>query len=117
MKINVKLPHVNKKQLARKKILVQTSNKQLGVEWTMKGFGKPFRKSDRKKNGKNSKNQSGIAALWTKIPLARKLIFVYTLFSHSILKLEQKKFHAAKPLAFSLHFLFQLDQDHFCKLT
>ena len=52
-----------------------------------------------------------------KKPLARKRIFVQTPFSHSTLNLERKKFHAAKPLAFSLHFLFQRDQNHYSNLT
>ena len=34
------------------------SNKKLGLEWTMKELGKPFRK----KNWKHSKNQSEFAA-------------------------------------------------------
>ena len=41
--------------------------------------------------------------------LARKRNFFPTPFSH---KIRAKKFQAAKPLAFSLHFLFQLDQNH-----
>ena len=49
-------------------------------------------------------------------PLARKWIFVQTPFSYSILKLEQK-IHATKPLAFSLHFLFRRDQNHYSNLT
>ena len=49
-------------------------------------------------------------------PLARKQIFVQTPFSHSTLKLERKKIHTAKPLAFSLHFLFRRDQNH-CSTT
>ena len=52
-----------------------------------------------------------------KKPLVRKRIFVQTLFSHSTLKSEQKNTHAAKPLAFSLHFLFRRDQNHFSNLT
>ena len=32
-------------------------------------------------------------------------------------KLRAKKFHAAKPLAFSLHFLFRRDQNHYSNLT
>ena len=48
--------------------------------------------------------------------LARKQIFVQTPFSHSTLKLV-KKFHAAKPLAFLLHFLFRRDQNHYSNLT
>ena len=49
--------------------------------------------------------------------LARKRIFVQTPFSHSTLKLERKKLHAAKPLAFSLHFLFRRDQNHHSNST
>ena len=32
-------------------------------------------------------------------------------------KIRAKKFHAAKPLAFSLHFLFGRDQNHHSNLT
>ena len=52
-----------------------------------------------------------------KKPLPRNRIFVQTQFSHSTLKLERKKIHAAKPLAFSLHFLFRRDQNHYSNLT
>ena len=52
-----------------------------------------------------------------KKPLARKRIFVQPPFFHSTLKLEQKKFHAAKPFSFSLHFLFRRDQNHYSSLT
>ena len=52
-----------------------------------------------------------------KKPLARNQIFVQKPFSHSTLKLERKKIHAAKPLAFSLHFLFRRDQNHHSNLT
>ena len=52
-----------------------------------------------------------------KKPLPIKRIFVQTPYSHSTLKLERKKFHAAKPLAFSLHFLFRRDQNHYSNLT
>ena len=52
-----------------------------------------------------------------KKPLARKRNFVQTPFSHSALRLERNhsktKIHAPKPLAFSLHFLFRRDQNHF----
>ena len=51
-----------------------------------------------------------------KKPLARKRIFVQTPFSH-YLKFRAKKFHTAKPLAFSLHFLFRRDQNHYSNLT
>ena len=46
-----------------------------------------------------------------KKPLARKQFFVQTLFSHSALN------HATKSLAFSLHFLFRRDQNHYSNLT
>ena len=49
-------------------------------------------------------------------PLAGKQIFVQTPFSHSTL-FRAKKFHATKPLAFSLHFPFWLDQNHYSNLT
>ena len=32
-------------------------------------------------------------------------------------KIRAQKFHAGKPLAFSLHFLFQRDQNHYSNLT
>ena len=48
-----------------------------------------------------------------KKPLPIKRIFVQTPYSHSTLKLERKKFQAAKPLAFSLHILFRRDQIHY----
>ena len=32
-------------------------------------------------------------------------------------KFRAKKFHAAKPLAFSLHFLFRREQNHYSNLT
>ena len=52
-----------------------------------------------------------------KKPLPRNRNLVQTPFSHSTLKLERKKIHAAKPLAFSLHFLFRRDQNHYSNLT
>ena len=39
-----------------------------------------------------------------------------TVFSLYI-KIRAKKFHAAKPLAFSLHFLFRRDQNHYSNST
>ena len=49
-------------------------------------------------------------------PRARKQIFVQTPFSHYF-KIRAKKFYAAKPLAFSVHFLFRRDQNHYSNLT
>ena len=62
VKIRVKLPHVNKKQLPRNRIFVQT---------------------------------------------------VFSLY----FKIGAKKIHAAKLLAFSLHFLFRRYQNHYSNLT
>ena len=41
LKFNVKMPHVNKKPLARRKNSVQT--KKLGLERTMNALGKQFK--------------------------------------------------------------------------
>ena len=51
-----------------------------------------------------------------KKPLPRNRIFVQTPFLHYF-KIRAKKIHAAKPLAFSLHFLFRRDQNHYSNLT
>ena len=57
-KIKVKMPHVNKKPLARKENLVQTKNTmpRMNHEW----IGKTIKNKIRSKNRKNSKNQSEI---------------------------------------------------------
>ena len=82
----------------------------------MNGLGKPFRKKiTSKKSKKTSKNQSEITACEQKIT-SEKTNFC----SNTILLLYFKfraKFHAAKPLAFSLHFLFRRDQNHYSNLT
>ena len=79
----------------------------------MNGLEKPFRKNPIQKIEKknSSKNQSGIAECEEK-PLARKRILVQTVFS-LYFKIRVTNFHAAKPLAFSLHFLFWRDQNHY----
>ena len=51
-----------------------------------------------------------------KKPLPRKRIFVQTPFSHYF-EIRAKKFHSAKPLAFSFHFLFRRYQNHHSNLT
>ena len=174
VKIKVKLPHVNKKPLARKRILVQTPfshfilkieqtisrrkttcsfapfpvsawlksllqfdfknhenvwtdlkkniagqvltynsknfhwlNRKLDQERTMDGLGKPIRKSD-PKNRENCKNQSEIAACEQKTTSEKANFGSNTVFS-LYFKIIEKKIQAAKPLAFSLHFLFRRD--------
>ena len=61
-------------------------------------------KKIRCKKLKNSKNQTEIAACEQKITSEKANFCLNTVFS-LYLKIRAKKIHAAKPLAFSLHFL------------
>ena len=83
----------------------------------MNGLEKPFRKKIRSKKLKKTVKIKVKLPRVNKKPLARNRIFVQTPFSHSTLNLERKKFHAAKPLAFPLQFLFRRDQNHYSNLT
>ena len=65
---------------------------------------------------KNSKNQNEIAACEQKITTDKANFCSNTIFS-LYFKIRAKKFHAAKPLAFSLHFLFRHDPNHYSNLT
>ena len=65
----------------------------------------------------NSKIKVQLPHVSKRKPLARKQIFVQTPFSYSALKLEWNNFTPQKPLAFSLHFLFRRDQNHYSNLT
>ena len=82
----------------------------------MNGLEKSFRKNPIQKIEKNSKNQSEIAACEQKITTDKANFCSNTIFS-LYFKIRAKKFHAAKPLAFSLHFLFRRDQNHYSNLT
>ena len=73
------------------------------------------KKSD-PKNRKNSKHQSEIAACEQKTTSEKTNFCSNTVFS-LYFKIRVKKIHAAKPLAFSLHFLFRRDQNHHSNLT
>ena len=73
------------------------------------------KKSD-PKNQKNCKNQSEIAACEQKTTSEKANFCSNTVFS-LYFKIRAKKFHAAKPIAFSLHFLFRRDQNHYSNLT
>ena len=84
----------------------------MSCEWS----GKPFRKKSDPKNRKNSKNQSEIAACEQKTTTEKPNFCSNTAFS-LYFKIRAKKIHAAKPLAFSLHFLFRRDQNHYSNLT
>ena len=103
-----------KKPLARNKNLIQT--KKLGLEWAVNGLGKPLRKKSDPKNRKNSKKSEWNCRMWTKNHY-RETEFLFKHRFLTTLKLERKKIHAAKPLAFSLHFLFRRDQNHYSNLT
>ena len=65
---------------------------------------------------KNSKNQSEIAACEQKTTTVKPKFCSNTVFS-LYFKIRAKKNNAAKPLAFSLHFLFWRDQNHHSNLT
>ena len=64
----------------------------------------------------NSKNQNEIAACEQKTTTEKPNFCSNTVFS-LYFKFRAKKIHAAKPLAFSLHFLFRRDQNHHSNLT
>ena len=82
----------------------------------MNGLLKPFRKKSDPQNRQNYKNQSEIAACEQKTTSEKANFCSNTVFS-LYFKIGAKKFQAAKPLAFSLHFLFRRDQNHYSNLT
>ena len=73
-------------------------------------------KNSIEKNRKNSKNRSEIAACEQKTSSENANFCSNTIFS-LYFKIRRKKFHAAKPLAFSHHFLLRRDQNHYSNLT
>ena len=81
----------------------------------MNRLGKPFRKKSDPKESKNSKNRSEFAAYEQKTT-SEKANFCSGVFS-LYFKNRAKKIHDAKPLAFSLHFLFRRDLNHYSNLT
>ena len=89
---------------------------KLGLEWTMNGLRKRFRKKNRPKNLKKTVKTKEISACEQKTTSEKANFCSNTVFS-LYFKFRAKKFHAAKPLAFSLHFLFRCDQNHYSNLT
>ena len=81
-----------------------------------KWIGKTIYKKIRSKKSKNSKNQSEIAACEQKTTTQKPNFCSNTVFA-LYFKIRAKKIHAAKPLAFWLHFLFRRDQNHHSNLT
>ena len=82
----------------------------------MNGLGKPLRKKPIQKIEKTVKNQSEIVACEQKTTTEKPNFYSNTVCS-LYFKIRAKKNHAAKPLAFSLHFLFRRDQNHYSNLT
>ena len=85
----------------------------MSCEWIRKTIQKKIRSENPKKN---SKNQSEITACEQKTTTEKPNFCSNTVFS-LYFKIRAKKIHAAKPLAFSLHFLFRRDQNHHSILT
>ena len=83
----------------------------------MNGLEKPFIKNPIQKIEKNSKKNKVKLPHVNKKPLAGKRIFCSNTVFSLYFKFRANKFHAAKPLAFSLHFLFRRDQNHNSNLT
>ena len=77
----------------------------------MNKLGKPFRKIKRTVN-----NQSEIASCEQKTTSEKANFSSNTVLS-LYFKIRAKKCHAAKPLAFSLDYLFWRDQNHYSNLT
>ena len=98
-----------KKPLARNENLIQTKKPRL--EWAVNWLKKPFRKKSDPKNRK-TENQSEIAACEQKNHYRETEFLSNTIFA-LYFKIRAKKIHAAKPLAFSLHFLFRREQNHY----
>ena len=82
----------------------------------MNGLGKPIRKKIRLKKWKKTAKTKVKLPHENKKAQARKRTFIQTPFSHP-LKKRWKKFYITKLLAFSLHFLFRRDQNHYFNLT
>ena len=82
-------------------------------EWIGKTI---YKKNAIQKSEKIVKNQSEVAACEQKTTI-EKANFCSNTISSFYFKFRAKKFHTVKPLAFSLHFLFRRDQNHYSNLT
>ena len=76
----------------------------------------PLEQNPIKKIEKNRKNPSEIAACEQKTTSEKENFCSDTVFS-LYFKIRAKKFHAAKPLVYSLQLLFRCDQNHCSNLT
>ena len=82
-------------------------------EW----FGKAIKKKIGSKKSKYSKKIEVKMAHVNKKPQAKKANFCSNTVFSLYIKIKAKKYYAAKPLAFSLHFPFPRDQNHYSNLT
>ena len=109
-------PHVQFKKFSFAK-------QKLVLEQAMRELGNPFPKKTKSKLKINVKIPhvkksttdffQKIQKINVKNSLARKRNFLQTPFSHPIFKTRAKQFRVSKPLAFSFHFLFRRDQNHY----
>ena len=83
----------------------------------MNGLGKPFRKKSDLKNRKKTVKIKVKFPHVNKKTTSEKANFCSNTVFSLYFKIRAKKFHAAKPLAFSIHFLFRRDQNHYSNLT
>ena len=109
-KINVRILHVNRKPIARKKIWCkqQSRPRMNWMDWEKRIENNRIQKIEKK----NSKNESVIGACEQKTTSEKENFCSNTVFL-LYFKIRAKKFHAANALAFSLSFLFQRDQNHY----
>ena len=96
-KIIVKMPHEIKNHWREREIWFK--QKKLGLEWTMNGLRKPFRKKIRSKKTENMKNQSEIDA-WEQITISEKAYYC----SNTVFSLYFSDFTPQNHSRFSLHF-------------
>ena len=82
----------------------------------MNGLGKPFRKISYPKIEKKTVKIK-VKLLHEQKTTSEKANFCSNAVFSLHFKFRGKKFHAAKPLAFSLYFLFRRDQNHYSNLT
>ena len=79
----------------------------------MNGLEKTFEKSNLIKKIEKTVKIKKIAACEQKTTRESEILFVFSLY----FKIRAKKTHAAKTLAFSLHFLFRREQNTYSNLT
>ena len=92
-----------------KKNLVQRKKSRPRMNFEL--IGKTIKKTVRSKKNKKTVKIKMKCRIWTKKSLAKANFCSNAVFS-LYFKIRVKKFHATKPLAFSLHSIFGCDQNH-----